>query len=165
MNHLYAAPTVDMNAATDAPYEPTLLAFHGRVGRLRFLVYTFMPMFAVLALLSLSSYLSSKDPVGGIMTARLVAFLWIALAVVTALRRMDDLDHSRWWGLLLLVPMANIFFWCYLLFVSGNAAANDRGPAPAPNTLLVKLGAGLVIPLLLGGVWAGYIMYTFLTRD
>ncbi|MDQ1919632.1 DUF805 domain-containing protein [Massilia pseudoviolaceinigra] len=162
MNNPYASPVADMHAGLDETYEPSLFALRGRVGRLRFLVYTILPAYAVLMLLGLSALLSGRAPVGGTATPKLLALLAVALAVVTALRRLDDLNHSRWWGLLLLVPPVNVFVWCYLLIVSGSETANKRGPAPAPNTVMVKLGAMLAVPLLLGTLWAGYAMVRML---
>jgi uncharacterized membrane protein YhaH (DUF805 family) len=45
---------------------------------------------------------------------------------VLAVGRFHDIGLSGWWSLLLLVPVANIFVWLYLLFKPG--AARDHQP-------------------------------------
>ncbi|MDM5177145.1 DUF805 domain-containing protein [Massilia sp. DJPM01] len=152
-----------MNVDTDpgATYMPTILAFRGRLGRLRLLVYTVLPMFAVFILLALLVFLRGRAPVATVAMARLLPLLWLVLVIVTTLRRLDDMNYARWWGLLMLVPPVNVLVWFYLLFVAGSETANERGPAPAPNTVMVKLGVVLVVPLLLGSVWPAYMLYSF----
>ncbi|HEX8614482.1 MAG TPA: DUF805 domain-containing protein [Telluria sp.] len=142
-----------------ATYMPAMLSWRGRLGRLRFLVYTVLPMYAACVLLLVVDYVVRTACAGTWHLTAPLACMWVALAGVTALRRLDDLNHARWWGLLLLVPCVNVFFWCYLLCARSSAAAHERGPAPAPNTMLVKLGAGMAAWLLLGTVWAVSVIY------
>ena len=35
-------------------------------------------------------------------------------------RRLNDLDQSGWWGIMMIIPLLNFFFGLYLVFAPGN---------------------------------------------
>lgn len=152
----YAAPDA-MRGIPDpcAAYTGAVFGLHGRVGRARFAVYAVLPTGALLALVAALS-----------LFARPLA-VWIALLAVlshpamVAVRRLDDLDRSRWWSLLLAVPGVNVLLVGYLLCAPGNPEANLRGPAPTDSIgMLVKAAwlACAVPPLVILVV---YLLVTF----
>jgi hypothetical protein len=57
------------------------------------------------------------------------------------------MDQSGWLCLLLIVPLVNLVVALVLIFAPGTPTANKHGPAPAPNTLWVKIG-GLAMPVI-----------------
>ncbi|HEX8614481.1 MAG TPA: DUF805 domain-containing protein [Telluria sp.] len=142
----YAAPASGpAGAHAHATYAPTWFGLHGRVGRGRYLVYSVFPACAFLLLFMPIYMLGQTGPV----LAALVVLLAHLLTV--ALRRLDDLDRSRWWILLAAVPVMNALFVLYLLCASGNPQANPRGPAPTSSTAALTQAAwlGCAIPPLL----------------
>lgn len=50
--------------------------------------------------------------------------------IMMDVRRLDDLDLSGWWMLLMLVPLVNIFFALYMLFFKGTDGPNQYGDDP-----------------------------------
>ena len=62
-------------------------------------------------------------------------------------RRLNDLDQSGWWGIMMLIPLLNFFFGLYLVFAPGSKGSNSFGPAPCKNSVGVIIG-GFLFPLL-----------------
>jgi uncharacterized membrane protein YhaH (DUF805 family) len=170
MTNPYSAPnaTITDIDEEDETYEPQLFAWEGRIGRLRYLAY----YFAIVVLTSL---------IGGIVAAVLTALvapgpmmavlgvigyvpLLIATFVVTR-RRLNDLNHSGWWGVITLVPLLNLVLGLYLVFGPGSKGVNSFGPKPCKNSVAVVLG-GLILPIAIIGILAavaipayqGYVM-------
>lgn len=67
-------------------------------------------------------------------------FVWFIGLMV---RRLHDADHSGWWALLLLVPVANMLLSLYLLLVPGTPGLNRFGEPNPPNGALVTVFGGL----------------------
>jgi heme/copper-type cytochrome/quinol oxidase subunit 2 len=56
-----------------------------------------------------------------------------------AKRRLNDLNRSGWWFLLLIVPIVNLLMAIYLVFFPGSDGSNNFGPAPKANSLGVMI--------------------------
>ncbi|MDQ1919630.1 DUF805 domain-containing protein [Massilia pseudoviolaceinigra] len=152
MHNPYLAPQAPTPPAPDRRCEQGIFALTGRIGRLRFFVYSLLPPYVLVALLFMGGIMNSAWPY--LTPLRTVLFaLTLLLPLVYVMRRLDDLHRARRWGLLYLVPPINFAVLCYLLFAPGDKAANQRGPAPAPNTAAVVLGLLLELPLLLFLAW------------
>jgi uncharacterized membrane protein YhaH (DUF805 family) len=90
---------------------------------------------------------------GGISIVLYLAI--VVFAVVFGKRRLNDLNRSGWFLLLLLVPLVNVVLLVYLVFFKGTEGVNDYGPAPAPNNLSVTvLGLLLPVVVVLGSVYS-----------
>lgn len=161
MTNPYSAPGAVMSGVPEQleTYEPKVFAWKGRIGRLRYLAYVWAISMLMLPLLVLILALAgAAHLVNGTadMTA-LSTMLYlpaVALALMIARRRLNDLDRSGWWGLLLLVPFVNFFMSLYLLFAAGSEGANRYGPPAGPNTGWVKVGAFLPIAIAIIGIVA-----------
>lgn len=153
----YSTPDASLAVATDETYNPSIFSFSGRIGRLRYLAYLTgvylvfavlaIPIVAVVSTLGVSeSGLPEMTPLFMII----IAVVYIALLVIVftfGKRRMNDLNHSGWWMLLFIVPLANMLLGLYMIFGSGTKGSNDFGPAPDENTLGVKI-LGLFLPII-----------------
>lgn len=133
MNNVYAAPGTNFS---DAGVEATtcLFAFHGRIGRVRWIAYTTsLWMLASLALAVLVQ-------LAGLVSQQLMRWtglvlsyaIWIVPFLV-ARRRLQDLDLGAQYLLGLLIPFINLYVILMLFFKRGDDAGNTFGPAPAPN--------------------------------
>lgn len=151
----YATPQADLALPASYPYEPRLVGWGGRIGRLRFLAYSLAGASLALCyglligvLVNVFNWQANET----VKVAVGASFLLVpAAALVVAMRRrLHDLGASSWWGLLLLVPFLNIVFLVYLLAAPGQAGANRFGQAPSDNTPGVTGGAVLSGLLLLG---------------
>lgn len=83
-------------------------------------------------------YIALSNKVSGLTNSSIINILLVLMVAVVCIgvllfslslyvRRLHDIGKSGWWLLLLLVPIANIFFLFYLLFKSGAKAKNKYG--------------------------------------
>ncbi len=175
---------------TDNPYQPpqsplaqssgeyaslSILTPRGRLGRMRFLVYSFavgLVANVLVGILQAVLGVAAMDPdamASGALPAgmMLVMIPMLVINLFIAIKRLHDLDMSGWWVLLFLVPLLNVLFGLYLLFAPGTDGPNRFGPPPPPNSGAVNffgwvliilyslafLGiiAAVVVPMMAGG--------------
>lgn len=145
MHNPYAAPSANLTPVHDdgPTYMPRMFSLRGRIGRLRYLAYN-------LGYLGLMCCVLVLPVIGLLLVLPLLVFNF---ALHT--RRLNDMHRSGWWSVFMVVPYLNIIPGLLLMFGSGDEAANLYGPAPAPNTRALVLGATLSIPAIgLAGVLA-----------
>lgn len=136
----YAPPKAAFasSAAAGDTYLPRMFGLHGRIGRVRYLVYsTVIPLLLTVA--ALLGYMISP---GNSITA-LGFFLAIPIVGLGRVvqRRLHDLDKSGWWMGLIFVPVLGLGLVFYLLFGRGSAGINRFGAAPEPNSRNLELAA------------------------
>lgn len=164
MSNPYQAPSATVrdfaDTGADQPYEPRLFSAQGRIGRLRYIAYSFGAQMIALVLAGLGAgllfpvirNLDASPALAGSLMFLCYAPVLLTLLVM-ARRRLNDLDQSGWLALLMLLPLINILLSLVLLFWPGSKGANRFGPPPARNGVLVVLFA-LVVPLATIGVLA-----------
>jgi uncharacterized membrane protein YhaH (DUF805 family) len=147
LNNPYAAPDAVLSTSTgeDTLYYPRIFALNGRIGRLRYLGYSWLYALIVFIPVVLLQVIIKPE---GFISTTLVYAPFYATAFVAARRRMQDLDNSAWMTILILIPIVNGLFGLYLTFAPGTAGENSYGPEPAPNSRGLRLVA-TVIPLIL----------------
>ncbi|MDQ1919636.1 DUF805 domain-containing protein [Massilia pseudoviolaceinigra] len=149
MNHLYAAPAADMTprAVSGETYVPRMLTMKGRIGRVRYLVYS-MVLWIAIMLLTTALIALLVTAFSLLMSLLGLVMLIPALAATFILtrRRLHDMALSGWLGLLHLVPLVNFFFGLWMVFGRGGEGANKYGPPPAPNTRALTIAAW-VLPI------------------
>jgi uncharacterized membrane protein YhaH (DUF805 family) len=158
VNNPYSAPNAALSEAApdDQVYQPKIFALRGRIGRLRYLAYTFFLTLlcaGAIAILSamLIPLLATRDS-SGVLPAIMVGVLYVPMIAVTlilAKRRFNDLDRSGWLALLMLLPIINFFCGLYLIFGPGSPETNRYGAPPAKNGAALVI-VGLVLPLVFG---------------
>jgi uncharacterized membrane protein YhaH (DUF805 family) len=150
LSNPYIAPIADMSRAgeDDDLYQPELFSFKGRIGRCRYLAYSIgLSMILMLVAGMLMALTGAK----AINNSPLLALWYVPVLVITftmAVRRLNDMNHPGWWSLLMLIPIINMFVGLWLAFGRGDDRANNYGPAPAPNTWQVIVGA-CAMPLIM----------------
>jgi uncharacterized membrane protein YhaH (DUF805 family) len=145
------------------------LSMSGRIGRLRYLAFSW-PIAVLGSLLGIVAAVIAplhKTPGMVLLILAGVLCLWMSLRLMAL--RMHDLNRSAKWLLaLLLLPgvafavagpqMATICaggFWILallLIVLPGSESDNDYGPPPAANTILVNVGAAIILVLMALGV-------------
>lgn len=147
------------------PDEPRIFSLHGRLGRVRYLVYS-----TVLGLLGLLlSYIllvNFRDSgEAGVWLWLFVFDMPIVLtSLILAKRRLNDLNIASWWSLLLLIPVLNVILGLYLIAAPGTQTPNHYGSQPPPNKALPILAA-CIFPLLgIIGIIVVAPMYSPYTR-
>lgn len=160
----YTAPEAALGTAQDDSYEPSIVSFNGRIGRMRYLSYNMganlIMMAAMIPLLGSMGMMGDVSGVGAIGMVAYVAVNIVALvfAVMWGKRRLNDLDRSGWWILLLFVPLVNLVLIIYMLFFRGAESANNFGPPPSENSVGVKVLFWLFIVFFVGGIAAAILL-------
>lgn len=143
LSNPYSPTTADLSRVQDdgATYLPKLFEIKGRIGRVRYLAYSVMSsLLAVAAIMVIGGVLAAISP--GLMAVAAILYIpMLAISFILAARRLNDLNHSGWWSLMMLVPFINFVLGLYLLFAPGTAGSNNHGPAPSANTRGVVIAA------------------------
>jgi uncharacterized membrane protein YhaH (DUF805 family) len=129
-------------------YEARMMQLHGRIGRIRYLAYQFASSLLIGVLIAfLGAALTSMIPSFMAWLPILSLPLYFASFFIFGRRRLNDLGHSGWFILLILIPFVNFLFGLYLVFARGDEANNEYGPPPNPTPILVTIG-GLILPFV-----------------
>ncbi|MDF2445098.1 MAG: hypothetical protein K0S46_334 [Moraxellaceae bacterium] len=166
MTNPYRSPVATVQdvyvPVTDATYEPRIFSTDGRLGRLRYFVYSFIVQFVMAFLVGILAavaipLLAGRDGASALALPLMVAiYVPILIAMlVMAKRRLNDMNQSGWLSLLMLVPLVNLIMALLLLFWPGSAGSNNYGPRPVKNSMTL-IFFGVVLPLLLVGLLAAF---------
>lgn len=139
----YIAPRAPVADAPEEFQPVRLLSVSGRIGRVRYILYTMaLPMILMFCVGLLAGLLGEAG-------MALIVAGWVAVAVISVMltiQRSHDFDMTGWFALLGLVPLANLAFW----FIPGSPGANRYGAPTPPNGVGVLIGVWTV-PLLVSG--------------
>ena len=164
MDNLYSATQADLTTAPSdgETYSPQFLSVHGRLGRLRYLAYTWLSAIVLSFISGIISaivipIIARSVPAQSTFLIAVVAILIyipiIAASLIFTKRRLNDLDHSGWFSVLMLVPFLNLIGGLYLLFAPGTSSNNRYGAKPEKNSGLLIV-AGIIVPIAVVGILA-----------
>lgn len=140
-HNAYSPPQGEMIEANTSYNEPKFLSLNGRIGRLRYLAYG-----AGLGLIFYAVLLIALIPFGGLfgggssssfLALAVMGVLYIPMLVFSwgfMVRRLNDMNRSGWFSLLMLIPLVNFFVALYLIFGRGTDGVNNYGAPPPPNS-------------------------------
>lgn len=112
----------------------------GRIGRLRYLAYSFGSLLLVAALAGVLAALMGRI---GMAITGLFYIGALVFCVLAGIKRSHDMDWSGWTILLALIPFVGLIW----VFKGGTEGTNEYGAPPPPNTTGVKI-LGLVLPII-----------------
>jgi uncharacterized membrane protein YhaH (DUF805 family) len=123
-----------------------ILSPKGRIGRLRYIGYTFglalVFYLVVVLILGLITTLTSPETLSALATP--VGLLTYAgllyISVILTIQRCHDFNVSGWLTLIILIPLLPLIFW----IIPGTEGANRFGPPPPPNKR-----AGVIVAIIL----------------
>jgi len=163
----YSTPDASLSTGSSGSYNPNILSFSGRIGRLRYLAYNtglnLILTAAMIPLLGASGFMAAggdMSAMGGISSIVLILFYvaTIVISVMFGKRRLNDLNRSGWFMLLFIIPIINFLLVIYMLFFAGTDGDNNYGPQADPNTMGVKILAFLFPVLMILGVGAAVLI-------
>jgi len=161
----YSAPDAALDTGQDVLYQPKIFSFSGRIGRMRYLAYgiglNILLMAVMIPLGGVTAGMGGEAGMSmlGMVMVGLFYIATIAISIMFAKRRLNDLNRSGWWFLLFLVPIVNLLMAIYLVFFPGSDSDNNFGPAPTSNSVgvlilgwmmpvffIVGIGAAILVP-------------------
>ncbi len=159
-NNPYQSPETTANVnETETEFESIqVFSLTQRLGRVRFLVYSFISQLVLLILFSVIAAgvfsfiefgkedVSTLNMIIGVIVYLLYIIISILISLFLGRRRLHDLDNTGWLSLLLLVPLVNLVMFIYLLFFPGTKGSNQYGNKPEPNTTLTWIML-IVVPI------------------
>lgn len=174
----YAVPQSNLTLGTkDEDYgEVRIFTSNGRIGRLRYLIYSFGLSYGIAMILGIlvatifGAYrftfrdITSHANILPLILLGVIFLIAILPPMFLTIQRFHDLGRSGWYILLFIIPLLNVFLALILLFRSGDKQRNDFGAPPPPNGLAIKIIGGLMIGFIVLSVLANVIMVT-MTRS
>lgn len=155
------APVAVLSDPVDSSdeYQPRFLAINGRIGRLRYLLYSFVSTWVLMMVIGILAaillpMLGRGGGNAGLVMMGVIYIPVLALTFIMAKRRLNDLDRSGWYGLLFLVPILNLLLGLYLMFGRGSEGSNRYGPKPAKNPGAILFVVLAVIAVFVIGILA-----------
>lgn len=157
----YRAPESDIavDFGGGQEYQPKIFSVEGRIGRMRYWVYSILVSFMLQIIIGFCSAVifglagSGFDSAAGFDGFGVVGMLLsvvtivaaVAVSLIFAKRRLNDVNQSGWLSLIMLVPIANLVLGLFLLFAKGTSGSNSYGPQPVPNSVGIKVAFALSV--------------------
>jgi len=159
----YQAPSAQVADINQEYSDLWVYTTEGRLGRLRYLAYSFGLSFLIQMIATITGAISVVLPqeIGAILAMIILIVAYIMLIVTSIfimIKRLHDVNRSGWLLLLLLVPLINIILGLYMLFAPGTDGPNNFGPPPPPNSRAVVIAAFLMIGLFVLGIAAAIMI-------
>lgn len=163
----YAPPQAIVGESLPAFATLKPFSVEGRIGRLRYLAWTMALILVTMGVvgagisigLSIIAMASTPGLVIGGLIAVAIGIAFIVVSIQISVQRLHDLGWSGWLYLLTLVPFVGSLLPILLTVLPGNAAANQYGAPPPPNTTAVKVLCALwlvfVTTVFIGGLTGG----------
>lgn len=145
-------------------------SLNGRIGRVQYIVYPLALIFLLMLIMMIFfisggaiALLLSNNGGQGIyeVLSRFFLFilpLWLVVTVfifIHTIRRLNDINRSGWFSVLLFVPLINFFLFLALWLIPGTDGENDYGLPAKPPSMFLKIVAGLVLLLNFGTFFLG----------
>lgn len=139
------ATVADPNAA-QAYGEVKPLSAAGRIGRVRYIAYSFVTGLIIYIPFVLLAMMLSPETLVSVMpfVMIIIGVLGLIAQFLFTIQRCHDFNVSGWLSLLIIVPLGVFVFW----FVPGTQGPNRFGPPPPPNSKSVIVTA-IAVPVIL----------------
>ena len=153
----YQAPQSRVDSPETQTYsKPKIFGVSGRLGRVRYLAYSFTFLFAWVTLMGILMAIAipafANGPGGEVPMMILMGIYYLGIFIysfMVTIQRCHDFNTSGWLSLILFIPLASLIFW----FIPGTKGENNYGNPPPPNHAGLII-AGLILPFVLIGILA-----------
>lgn len=140
------APLTTLGTESNGIGDLNIFTSAGRLGRIRYLMYTMGVALAGMLLIAIGMML----PLVGPIVAIAVYIAILVMSILLTIQRCHDFNKSGWYALLLLVPLVSLIFY----FWPGTQGENNHGHQPPPNSTMIKVGAFLLLGIFVLGIVA-----------
>jgi uncharacterized membrane protein YhaH (DUF805 family) len=149
----YAAPRTNVSRADSAEEYGEIKVFsaQGRIGRVRFIGYTFGVTMLIGIVMAMAAGLGAMIDPSVALIAGAIGYIAIVVAqILLTIQRSHDMNVTGWLCLISLIPLAALIFW----FVPGTPGENNYGKPPPPNTTGAVVLACIVPVIVMVGIVA-----------
>jgi uncharacterized membrane protein YhaH (DUF805 family) len=143
----YAAPRTNVTRgdSTEEYGEIKVFSAEGRIGRVRYIGYTFGVTVLIAIVIGMASALVGAVAPAAAFAVGVVGYIAIVVAqVLLTIQRSHDMNVTGWLCLISLIPLAALVFW----LVPGTKGENNYGKPPPPNTMGAVVLA-CILPLIM----------------
>jgi uncharacterized membrane protein YhaH (DUF805 family) len=154
----YAPPRASVSTHWPEEGELKVFTVQGRIGRLRYLAWSLVLMFAALIVSGVCMAVMNMSLIAGGLLGAIAVVGFAVVSIQIGAQRLHDAGWSAWLLLLNLVPVVGSFFPLFMFAMPGNAGPNQYGPPQPRNSKAVKVLASLwvlVLIIVLAGVLLG----------
>jgi len=159
--NFYAAPQSSLDTQIEEFYQPKILSWSGRIGRLRYLAYGMGMLFVFIVLAAIIGKFFLVAGVRDVAIA-LVIILYISIFVYwvsIAKRRLNDVNLSGWYCALLVLPFVNTILVLALMFIPGTNTSNAYGAVPIKNSTGVIIIAVFTMVMVVPAMVASFVQF------
>jgi Tfp pilus assembly major pilin PilA/uncharacterized membrane protein YhaH (DUF805 family) len=149
----YAAPRTNVAKAHGVSQqyaEIKIFSARGRLGRLRYIGYSFGLGFLILLVAGLAVAVTGSDPNVALLVGGAGYVAVIVIQFLLTIQRAHDFNTTGWLSLIVLIPLVGLVFW----FIPGTKGENNYGLQPPPNSTGVVLLACIVPFISIVGILA-----------
>lgn len=150
----YAPPRARVADTAEQFCELSVFGVTGRIGRLRYLAWSFVMMLILLPMYAMGvGAMMASEILGGIVLV-VVVIAAMVVSVQIGVKRLHDIGWSGWLWLLNLVPLVGSVFALIMLVAPGTPGSNNHGAPPPPNSTAVLVLAWLMLGTVILGILA-----------
>jgi len=149
----YAAPRTNVTRrdSTQDYGEIRLFTSEGRIGRVRYLGYSFGLTFLAAIVIGVAGALAGAVAPGSAVVVAVIGYLAVVVAqIMLTIQRAHDMNVTGWLWLISLIPLGALVF----LLVPGTRGENNYGKPPPPNTTGAVVLACVVPAIMIVGILA-----------
>ena len=149
----YAAPRTNVTRrdSTEDYGEIRVWTSEGRIGRVRYIGYTFgLTMLIAMLIGVAAAVLGAASPALAFGVGAVGYIAIIVVQILLTIQRSHDMNVTGWLCLISLIPFAALVFW----FVPGTRGENNYGKPPPPNTTGAVVLACIVPAIMIIGILA-----------
>lgn len=146
----YERPRTGVADMQQDEYQPVkIFSVSGRIGRVRYIGYTFGLSILVAAVIGVLAALLGDSGLGIVVVV--VGYLaLLVIQIMLTVQRCHDFDMTGWLTLIIIIPLAFLVFW----LAPGTKGSNRWGPETPPNGVGVVLLASIVPIIAIIGIVA-----------
>ena len=151
----YQTPQSRVDTAEPQTFsKPKIFGVSGRLGRIRYIAYsfgiTFLWVLLIGILMAIAIPIFGQQNQAVMFTIAALYYLGIIVySFMVTIQRCHDFNVTGWLSLVIIIPFAALIFW----FIPGTKGRNTFGDPPPPNHAGVII-AGMVLPIVLIGILA-----------
>lgn len=151
----YSAPTAAVSDIQNNEGFGDLNIFttKGRIGRIRYLMYT---LGVALAGMFLAMLLMLIPVIGPFLAIVLYIGIFV-VSIFLTIQRSHDFNTTGWMSLILFIPLVSLIFY----FIPGTKSTNKYGLQPPPNGKAMTVAAFILLAIFVIGILAAIALPAF----